>query len=300
MDLDFFVYTRCGVGVTDPHWLRTRLEIFSAVTLPSLLAQTDQRFAWAIFVGPTPVDWFVESLAERCASLGDRVEIVRHYQSPAAIKTFAAKYRRRSHMIAATIDDDDAWHVRTVEWAVLVANDLADEGLRRVGFSFRHGYEWLISDLVDVDALQKKGLKIIRPAGVHPYTRPFHGMSCFILSENPEDFDRLGGLHSSEGKVLEEHGIARRVFGMPAPAWLYVRHAQVDSALHKAHANAPVSVSLAELARDYGIDAARVEALRAGPARYAVKRAHGLADKSNLTFELPVTEDFRVLPAKRA
>ena len=47
-----FICTPFGIGVTDPAWYNHRLDLIAAITAPSLLAQEDQGFQWAVLVDP--------------------------------------------------------------------------------------------------------------------------------------------------------------------------------------------------------------------------------------------------------
>jgi FkbM family methyltransferase len=287
-DTDVFVLTRFGIGVTDEDWLATRLRLFEAITLPSLRAQTDQRFHWLIFVGPEAQAWVVSRLQELCRPLGERLVLIRSILRPQEIRRAVLEHRRGAYMISALIDDDDAWHVRTVEWARETSIRLRGEGLSKFGFTFRAGYEWLISDLVDVDRLVASGKKVIRQSAVYHYVRPFLGTSCFTFSRHEDCFEKIGGLHASVGQNLLELGFASRVLDAPEPAWLYVRHHQADSSIHKASSEARAEASLADLVRTFGVDEQLVRAYQAesGSMRYAAKRTHKRSDKSSLTFEI--------------
>lgn len=202
--------------------------------------------------------------------------------------------REHTHQITARIDDDYAWELGTIERIRVTANEMIRSGIYRCGFTFRNGYEWVNSDLVDLvdlDALDK-GLRVVRPASVRPYPFDFHSMSCFTLDPATDPYDRQCGRHTERAVDLAERGYLVRSFEDPAPAWLYVRHQQTYSALVKARLP-PIEVSLDHMGRVFGINTEQVRAIQTDVKSipYATKRPKLHTDKSRLTFVLPEPDD---------
>jgi Putative rhamnosyl transferase len=70
MGPQMLIGTHFGIGIRDREWFEHRLSLFSSVTAPSLLAQEDQSFHWALFVDSAlPAD-IRERLDARAAGRG--------------------------------------------------------------------------------------------------------------------------------------------------------------------------------------------------------------------------------------
>jgi hypothetical protein len=289
VDCGFIVSTRFGIGVTDPEWFEFRFSLFESITLPSLTAQSDQDFLWLLFVGQNPLPWVVDRLSAALQPFGQRARLIYDTQNPSAINTHGKHSFGGGHCVLALIDDDDAWHRNLIRYVKAAASEFLSDGLDRCCYTYPEGYEWLVTDIVDVDAFNKSGRVVNRKSACYPYRRPFHSMSCFTLSPTGHCFEGFGSLHSSLGGIARKYGYTLRELVYPeGKAWLYARHQQADSAIHKAWANSPASVSVEDLVNRFGIDAARLEAFRekAHCMPYAVKRSHKLQDKSRLTFRI--------------
>jgi len=289
VDFGFIVSTRFGIGVTDPAWFEGRFSLFEAITLPSLAAQSDQDFTWLLFVGREPLPWVVDRLSALLQRFNQRATLVYETQNASAINRHAKQSFGSGHCVLASIDDDDAWHRNLIRYAKAAASEFLSDGLDRCSYTYPEGYEWLVTDIIDVDAFNKSGRVVNRKSACYPYRRPFHSMSCFTLSPTGRCFEGFGNLHSSSGEIARNFGYELRELDYPeGKAWLYARHQQADSAVHKAWANPPVSVSVEDLANTFGVDAARLEAFRKKCAElpYAVKRSHKSQDKSHLTFSI--------------
>lgn len=113
-------------------------------------------------------------------------------------------------------------------------------------------------------------------------------MSCFILSPTGELFNRFGALHSTKGKVASEYGYDVRVTRLAYPAWLYVRHQQADSAIHKDAASEKLDLNLQDLGRMFGVDCRRIEEYQkiAQLLPYSIKRVHENVNKELITFSI--------------
>lgn len=297
--VELIVSTRFGVGVQDDNWFENRFKLLEAITISSLFSQTDRDFKWLIFVGAKSKDWVVDKLEKMLSVFNGSAVVIREVQSASSINKFAKKNFTSDFMLTALLDDDDAWDVNTVKRIKSIANEMIDRGVERCGFTFENGYEWLISDLVDVDALLNKNIKVLRESAIYKYSRPFLNISCFVLSENGNLFDRFCNIHSSFGEILSDCGFEKIVFNDENPAWLYVRHHQADSSIRKAHGTEKINVDINELVELFGINSKAVRAYQdeSNNFSYAIKRVHGLEDKSNITFKIENLNDF--LPIKK-
>jgi hypothetical protein len=254
--------TVLGVGVKDRAWLEHRLALTSAITAPSLMAQHDQNFLWAVFVDPDMPATARATLERILAPFEGRAFLEPGRGHMASRLLDLARERGATdaagRALTGRIDDDDAWSRRVVG----MARDRAGAwiGGRRqalgVGFTFERGLEWVMYDMVDVDLLQRKGEKVSREATVRPYTFPFLGTSVFVLSSAAASVSAMSAGHARMGEVLAEKGFDVDVIGAERPMWLYCRHKQAESSIQKAR-SVGVEMTLADLAREFGIDEGR-------------------------------------------
>ncbi|RYZ41206.1 MAG: hypothetical protein EOP49_29050, partial [Sphingobacteriales bacterium] len=289
------VSTRFGVGVTDIEWLKHRLALFKAITAPCLRNQERQDFTWCIFVGVGAFDWVIEELKLITRGIGSSVEIVKSAQDLDHLRMLAADSKKQ-HVIVAMIDDDDAWMTGLTREINIAAEGFIGEGKSKRLYTYTTGIEWLVTDIADIDALQKKNAKIIRRQAAYPYRRPFLTMSSFTLAPVGEIPDGIFDAHSSYGQSVAEAGFELVEIENVSPAWLYVRHKQADSSIRKAHDVAALNHSLAEFAEMFGIDEQLVRAYQseAEGYGYSVKRIRKGGDRSNMVFRLDESEGFSV------
>jgi hypothetical protein len=124
MILDHLVFTRFScrdafahvgrrrdeVDPLSPAFMQVRLALIDMVSLPSILSQTNQRFAWIILVDrDLPHSW--RSRVERIASLRDRTHVV---EFPAVASVPETKWIERivlpdtDYLTTTILDDDDS------------------------------------------------------------------------------------------------------------------------------------------------------------------------------------------------
>lgn len=117
-----FVVTRYNVGMysrpdtanqlgLDPDdWMEERFRIFSAVTLPSLKAQSCQNFEWLLFTDPRTPSRFAGQLAEVAADW-PALHISPADRSLLGLLKSRIADRAAEIVLTSRIDNDDAWHV---------------------------------------------------------------------------------------------------------------------------------------------------------------------------------------------
>lgn len=113
MDVPVVVVTRCGIGVFDEQWWKSRLNLFKAITLPSLSRFAGPNFHWFIAVDAQIPDWVYEELQSETASSGRGSIKFTFVDNPAylrdtiyqALKSVVSPSQR---FLAMKIDDDDA------------------------------------------------------------------------------------------------------------------------------------------------------------------------------------------------
>lgn len=256
-----FICTRFGLSIKDPAWFEHRLPLFASVTLPSLLRQEDQDFQWAIFVDPDLDDGVRRALEQMIEPFEGRAFL--HSETKHTARNVIALAQERGaedadgHLLTARIDDDDAWRLDTAgevrSKASAWREDPEGAGLC---LSFERGLEWIMYDMLDVDALQEKGARITRKAAVRPLVFPFHSMSIFVYAKASEGICAISAGHRHMGGFLGNKGYAVKLVSSSEPHWVYGRHKQVQSTIQRAREE-EVAVTLADLERDFGIDAAQ-------------------------------------------
>jgi len=256
-----FICTRFGLSIKDPAWIEHRLPLFASVTLPSLLRQEDQSFQWAIFVDADLDEDIRYALHQMIERFDGRAFI--HSDTTHTSRNVLALAQARGaedpngRLLTARIDDDDAWSLDTVGEVRSRAAAWRKEG-EGAGLcvSFERGLEWIMYDMLDVDALQEKGARVTRKAAVRPLVFPFHSMSIFVYAKASAGISAISAGHRHMGSFLGDKGYAVELVSGSEPRWLYCRHKQVQSTIQRARGE-EIAVTLADLERDFGIDATR-------------------------------------------
>ncbi|MET0304809.1 MAG: glycosyltransferase [Solirubrobacterales bacterium] len=288
------VTTRFGIGVSDRAWLDHRLVLLSAITAPSLLAQDDQSFYWAVYVDPDLSPEVRFGLEEALAPFGGRAFLQFDRYGTASSLALAQKLGAvgpEGRVLTGRIDDDDAWSTRVVG----MVRRRADRWLRGpretlgVGITFEYGYEWVMYDMLDVDAWQKNGRKVRRRATIRPYHYPFLATSVFVLASLPNRVSALSAGHSRIGRWLAEKDYEVDNVSTERPMWLYCRHKQAGSGIQKSN-GASIELTVRDLAVEFGLDEVRV-------ARYltsADKYGYGVL-KRPLEYRANLQKDLRTV-----
>jgi hypothetical protein len=285
--LKHFVIMRLGLGIYHLPWYDSRLELFEAVTYPSLRAQSSPAFAVLIAVD----QHIPESALSR---LRDIVAEAPHFHLVRMDLTNLRQVRHGSwdfvwdccqdylieqhlltdpfeYVITSIIDDDDAWHRNTVELVhQLLAPELqrlvADEPKRLTNYrhttglvlTFPRGMKWFAHDDV-----------------VQPYEYEFLGTSVFVLARFSSGISALSSRHPAWPAMAHIAVFEVKKAERDGPMWVYVRHDQAEMNWQLPTADNPqaldrgVSGALgdaactAALRSDFGIDFAKVEAWRA-------------------------------------
>ncbi len=267
------ILTRFGLGVKDRDWLEHRMILISSITAPSLLAQNDKNFRWALLVDEDlPCD-ILSALEATLAPFGGRAIL----HAGGRFDTWNALTIARGAGVVADdelvltglIDDDDAWNREVVSAVRQRCSRWLREGSKApgLGVTFERGLEWVMYDMLDVDRRWKGG-ELERDATIRSYLFPFLGTSVFVLSRIPDRVSAVSAGHSRMGEFLTEKGYDVQVVSTTQPMWLYCRHKQADSGIQKSGGD-DLMMSLQELAAEFGIDEART-------ARYLANAdAHG-------------------------
>jgi FkbM family methyltransferase len=260
------VVTRYGLGVNDASWLEHRLRLISAITAPSLAAQSERRFTWAVFVDPTLPDRLRRPLEEPLEPL-DHAVLVESSEHPYTTEGFLRLARELGTvsedewLFTARLDDDDAWHRDVVRRVYAVAEGWLDAGgperAAGLGISFDRVLIWVMYDVLRAGLLAAGKTEYER-AGMRESIHPFESMSVFILSRMADRLSARSAGHYDMPGFLWERGFDVEVHGSPDPMSLYCRHKQVNTAIRRGRKDAePRSFDIEELSRMFGIDVAR-------------------------------------------
>jgi Putative rhamnosyl transferase len=257
--------TRFGLGIRDPEWFEHRLEVISAITVPSLLAQDDQNFHWALFIDPDLPSNTLRALEERLALFKGRAFLCteRHHESATvmALAQDRGLVDDDGYVLTGRIDDDDAWHRKTVR----AVRERAENWRRNRGgtpglaFTFETGLVWIMYEMLDIERLQEKGDRLIHNAGLRTYSVPFPSMSGFIFCHHRDGIGAISISHARIPKIVASKGYEIEYVSTDNPMWLYCRHKQSISSSQRSEKADEVEVSLAKLARDFGIDEGRAK-----------------------------------------
>jgi len=128
MKLDHMIFTRFSlrgifpqtigrIDPLDPEFLQLRISLIKMISLPSILSQTDQNFAWIIIIDPElPSEW--RKIVEEITSSKDRSHVVEYCGNELASKTDWVKHLvlpETDYLITTLLDDDDSLPVTYVE-----------------------------------------------------------------------------------------------------------------------------------------------------------------------------------------
>jgi hypothetical protein len=225
------------------------------VTAPSLLAQEDQSFEWAVLVNDHLPEQARTALEQALAPFEGRAFVHVHkgriVTSLLDLASKRALVDRDGRILTGRIDDDDAWAKETVgEVRKRVARHASHgDGTAGFGLTFEDGLLWVMYDLANAD----DDGPARRKATVSDYRCPFHSMSGFVYSPLEEGLTAYSHKHSGIPDLLRQRGYAVAFVATEEPMWLYCRHKQTTSAVGRAKAAEPMEVDTGELARRFGI-----------------------------------------------
>ncbi len=258
---DLLLCTRFGLRVRDRGWLLHRLSLISSITAPSLAAQSDQRFYWAILVDDGLPDDIRDNLKDVLAPFGNRGFLWnRFHHGPHSLIEAARKRLRVSDsdlLLSGRLDDDDAWSTAMVgavrnHVGAWLAKPRRHPGLT---FTFQDGLEWVMYEMVDVERLMDRDERVVHPPSIRKYSLPFIGTSVFVCSPLAMGGTSMSGSHSKVAANLNAaKGFATEILSTEKPMWLCCRHKQAGSGIRKAQGD-EVALGLEDLAHQFGLDA---------------------------------------------
>ena len=113
--LSHFVFVRFGIGVFDPEWLRYRLDLFKAVTLPSIKAQKNSSFRLIVQVDEELPEPFSAELHGAIENLPyAQLDFLELHSDRAESAKRIVHSESADIFIVIRIDDDDAISATTL------------------------------------------------------------------------------------------------------------------------------------------------------------------------------------------
>ncbi len=161
-----FLITRYGIGVRDPDWYEYKINLFKAITLPSICAQVRPNFFWLIVIdSKIPSESLLAlNAATQTHPFIHLVSIDVCNQPRMMHGSFAWVYEQcqnymlseglvddpTAYVITSLIDDDDAWNRETVALIDRHVKEnasrlIATENNMRRGYLVRHTAGMLIT-----------------------------------------------------------------------------------------------------------------------------------------------------------
>jgi hypothetical protein len=293
--LRHFAITRLGIGITSQQWHARTLDLFEAITLPSLVRQTCQDFHWLVVVEtamPAAMRARIENLLHPHRNFHlvvmdvTRLRRMRHscydwiYE---ACQEFLLDHglidNPADYVITSQIDADDAWAadvVATVNSYVFarLPSLIAAEPSR--GVSIRH----------------TTGLAITFPDGIiwraatgdiAPFNYLFHSMAVFVAARFSSGISTLSSRHGAWPSFARVVDFEAVTLNEKRPMWLYVRHNRAtaqwdacDNPTPPAPTERAAHLSMHTLAHEFGVDLAKIECWRRRGIEAAEAPHHGM------------------------
>jgi len=263
-DIPLFIATPlAGQGeVFNEDWMRARIDLFEAVTLPSMLSQLKDGVYWMIFTGEETPEIVREYVTENLEGI-PHVYLMEQRRGHRTMRDFALSKVGSGPFITCSIADDDAWPIGHSCTVVETALSLISDGHDHFGFAYKFGMEWVISDIVDI-TFRKMGFDVIIPELLMEYNHPWIAQSIFVLQTVERPFAWMAASHATFPEWLEKENFSVFEVDEPKKAWLYGRHQLADSGIIKSDSK-PIEFTLEDLQRDFGIDPEKVREWANGP-----------------------------------
>lgn len=285
------IATRFGLGINDPSWFDHRIVLLSSITAPSLLAQDDQNFEWAVFVDsglPRDARNRLEMVLARFEGRAYMDTGGHHAANLLALAERRGLVSPDGHVFTGRIDDDDAWDRHTVSEVRRRLAAWRESGGSTRGFcmTFETGLVWIMYDMLDVHHFQREGGKVVRKASVRPYSYPFTSISGFVYARLSDGLTSISTGHPKLGEFLAEREFSVESIATDRPMWLYCRHKQTTSPIRRSVEIDSMNLTLADLREGFGIDDVRVRQYTANAYSYDYSRIGHWEYRSKLRTEL--------------
>jgi hypothetical protein len=227
LNFPYFVVTRLGIGIYNREWLAYRLLLFEAITFPSVTSQSDKNFIWLIVIDrrmPEPYKTKLVNIASSKENI-DILEVDFFVQYGEIVEDYIKNYvKDKNQMVAISrIDDDDAWHFKTIEQYRQYINqqynfsqtyqkensNQNENSFQGTILTFPYGYDWLINDNL-----------------ILKFYSPCHSMALCYWIPAEYSFSAITTSHTKAKELDKILGIklTYKELETSTPMWLYVRH----------------------------------------------------------------------------
>ena len=244
--------------ILNDEWIDGRIALFEAVTKKSIIGLLGERVHWLVFLGRNPTTK-VREYANNSLGNINNIHLIEDPFESQNIVNLAISKSEIDNFVTMVIADDDAWPGNYISTVRAKATMLLESGDEHAGMTFANGLEWLMSDQVDIDFLNKSGFHILRKMNLVEYRYPWLGLGFFVLQTKSRPFRNISSAHPTIPRWLAEEGFTVHVSEDPSRSWLYNRHQLADSSLVKSD-KPSLKFSLKELEDEFGIDSEKVAA----------------------------------------
>jgi hypothetical protein len=272
--MNHFVITRIGLGIYDEARLIKMIDLFEAVTLPSIVNQTNQEFICLIVldahmpVGPRiKIDKLVDGRSNFCLIPVDVTHLVEVHigcfdwvwdQCQDFILSAGLLDDPRDYVVTSILDADDAWHRDVVS----LVNSFFAQRLSKLrsiekdrttwvrhsagmAMTFPRGYQWYIA-ANRVDLL----------------TMEFHSMAVFVTARFSSGISACSSRHSQWREYAKVLQFDVGVEAFDHPMWVYTRHNEGVVSWNASQAMQIDARLENELSATFGIDMEKIRQWR--------------------------------------
>ena len=272
--LQHFVVTRLGLCLYDEARLAGMIDLFEAVTLPSLDHQSSKAFTWLIVIDaemPLTARRRIESALRpfpnhQLVSI-DVTRLVRVRQGcfdwvwdrcqdvvlENGLLTDPSEY-----ITTSVIDADDAWHGDVIA----TVNRFMSERLPQVRVGEKDRGTWL-QHTAGIAATFPHGYRwFIEANAIEPFHHPFMSMGVFVTARFSSGISACSSRHRAWPSYCDVLAFEVAELERDRPMWIYARHHLTTRPWDTGGA-APIDASMSDvLTSSFGIDRSRVQRWR--------------------------------------
>ncbi|MHB8270177.1 glycosyltransferase [Bradyrhizobium sp.] len=272
--LKHFIVTRLGLCVYTEHWFESMIDLFEAVTLPSLARQSSTEFIWLIVIDADIPPKARDRLERLLSSYPDfhlvPIDVTQLLHVRQGCFDWVWDHCQDfilgcgllddpyDYIVTSLIDADDAWHqdvISTINRFMAERLPHARIGEESRGTWLRHtsgiaatlpcGYAWF----VEADALAQLQF-------------PFMSMAVFVAARFSSAISACSSRHRSWPSYCEVLAFEVSEVEPDRPMWIYVRHHLTTQPWDAGTAVPREPSSRDLLCQDFGIDPQRVQKWR--------------------------------------
>ena len=231
-----FVITRIGIGIYDNLRLRKMIDLFSIVTLPSLLNQYSKNFYSLIIIDSNIPKECLEHLKSKLFNHSNIHIIPIDVTNLTRVQSGCFDWiwdkcqdfilennfldNLNEYIITSILDADDAWH----QSVVASIEDLALNNLESLEKSESARTTWI---------RHSSGLLLTIPSGYALFLHtnkyeamnfPFHSMAIFVVTRFSSGISACSSRHTKWPAFAEIADFEIAIWSKAPPMWIYSRH----------------------------------------------------------------------------